>query len=342
MLNRSKPAVPGYSLVEILDRSIRIYRQNFAAFFVLAALVQIPLVVITDLLLQPSTQTLQGLGLGTNPSALNIDQAQSVLVSVLSLYAAIFVGAIISALVQGALVYAPIVYVASENHLGRTRSLREAFREVGKRWQELVGGLASLYVLLVVMVVVLAFALFLCGLGFGLILFVSLALGVLLVPVLMLERNSLRVALQRSWLLGKSRIWVLLAAALGLTVVAFLADLLMQQILASIFANSSGVAVEIASAVFGSLGSILLAPLLPITYTEIYYDIRVRFEGLDIALKAVEIPNPTPADVPTPTAARLVSNEDFLNLALFAIGTLVSLLVLSVAASALLGTRLTG
>jgi hypothetical protein len=342
MLNRSKPAVPGYSLVEILDRSIRIYRQNFAAFFVLAALVQIPLVVITDLLLQPSTQTLQGLGLGTNPSALNIDQAQSVLVSVLSLYAAIFVGAIISALVQGALVYAPIVYVASENHLGRTRSLREAFREVGKRWQELVGGLASLYVLLVVMVVVLAFALFLCGLGFGLILFVSLALGVLLVPVLMLERNSLRVALQRSWLLGKSRIWVLLAAALGLTVVAFLADLLMQQILASIFANSSGVAVEIASAVFGSLGSILLAPLLPITYTEIYYDIRVRFEGLDIALKAVEIPNPTPADVPTPTAARLVSNEDFLNLALFAIGTLVSLLVLSLAASALLGTRLTG
>src|SRR5450432_3880898 len=342
MLDRSKPAVPGYSLVEILDRSIRIYRQNFAAFFVLAALVQIPLVVITDLLLQPSTQTLQGLGLGTNPSALSVDQAQSVLVSVLSLYAAIFVGAIISALVQGALVYAPIVYIASENHLGRTRSLREAFREVGKRWQELVGGLASLYVLLVVMVVALAFALFLCGLGFGLILFVSLALGVLLVPVLMLERNSLRVALQRSWLLGKSRIWVLLAAALGFTVVAFLADLLMQQILASIFANSSGVAVEIASAVFGSLGSILLAPLLPITYTEIYYDIRVRFEGLDIALKAVEIPNPTPADVPTPTAARLVSNEDFLNLALFAIGTLVSLLVLSVAASALLGTRLTG
>lgn len=342
MLDRSKSAAPGYSLVVILDRSIRIYRQNFAVFFALAAVVQIPLVVITNLLLQPSTETLQGLGLGANPSALSINQAQSMLASVLSLYAMIFVGAIISALVQGVLVYAPIVYVASENHLGRTRSLREAFVEVGKRAGELIGGLAWLYGLMVGLVIVLALGLFLCGLGFGLILYVSLALGVLLVPVLMLERNTLRGALQRTWLLGKSRIWILLLAAVSLAVVAFLADLVIQQLLVGLFAHSTGVAVEIATAVFGSLGSILVAPLLPITYTELYYDIRVRFEGLDIALKAVDVPNPTPADVPAPMAARLMINEDFLNLALFAIGTLVILLVLSLAASALLGTRLTG
>src|SRR5258708_11475494 len=274
MLDRSKPAAKGYSLLEILDRSVRIYRQNFAAFFALAALVQIPLVVVTGLLLQPSTQSLQAMGLTGNTTSLSMDQVQTVLASVLGLYAVIFLASLISALVQGMLIYAPIVYIASENHLGRTRSLREAFVEVGKRWQELLGGLASFYVLLVAMVLILAVGLFLCGLGFGLILFVSLALGVLLVPVLMLERNSLGTALRRSWLLGKSRLWALLAASIGLTVIAFLIDLLMQQVLASIFAHSSGVAVELTTAIFSSLGSIVLAPLLPITYTALYYDTR--------------------------------------------------------------------
>ena len=340
MLDRSKPAAKGYSLIEILDRSIRIYRQNFAAFIGLAALVQIPLVVVTDLLLQPTTQKLQSLGLTGNPTSLTVDQAQTVLSSVVGLYAMIFLAALVSALVQGALIYAPIVYVASENHLGRALSLREAFVEVGKRWQELLGGLTSFYVLLIGMVLALALGLFLCGLGFGLILYVSLALGILLVPVLVLERNSLGMTLRRSWLLGKSRIWVLLAAAIGLTVIAFVIDLVMQQVLTSLFAHSTGVGVEIITAVFGSLGSILIVSLLPITYTELYYDIRVRFEGLDIALKAVQVPNPTPADVPTPIATRFMTNEDYLNVALFAIGTLVSLLVLSLAISALIGPQL--
>src|SRR5258708_11491576 len=235
MLDRSKPAAKGYSLIEILECSIRIYRQNFNAFIALAALVQIPLVVITDLLLQPTTQKLQSLGLTGHPASLTVDQAQTVLSSVVGLYAMIFLAALVSALVQGALIYAPIVYVSSENHLGRTRRLREAFVEVGKRWQELLGGLTSFYVLLIGIVLALALGLFLCALGFGLILYVSLALGILLVPVLVLERNPLGITLRRSWLLGKSRIWVLLAGANGVTGNSLLILLVLQQGLNQLF-----------------------------------------------------------------------------------------------------------
>jgi hypothetical protein len=188
--------------------------------------------------------------------------------------------------------------------------------------------------------IALALALFLCGLGLGLMLYVGLVLGSLLVPVLLLERTDVRTAFGRAWTLGKSRVWVLLAVSVGLNIVISLIDLALTAVLTQVFGTNTSPIADIVIAILGSLGSLALLPLLPIALTELYYDLRNRFEGLDIALKAT--PNSSPADVPSPAPGRLVGNEDYLNIALFAIGTLVVILILYFGIVSILGPKVFG
>src|SRR5260221_1251460 len=62
-----------------------------------------------------------------------------------------------------------------------------------------------------------------------------------------------------------------------------------------------------------------LAPILPIAYTLMYYDTRVREEGLDIALKSVAVPDASPGDVPTPPPGPFMVRKDWSNLGMLAL-----------------------
>jgi hypothetical protein len=52
----------------------------------------------------------------------------------------------------------------------------------------------------------------------------------------------------------------------------------------------------IVNQVIGALVGVLLAPLLPLAATLLYYDLRVRREGFDIAARAAEIGFPLAPD----------------------------------------------
>ena len=46
--------------------------------------------------------------------------------------------------------------------------------------------------------------------------------------------------------------------------------------------------------------NVLILPLFPISMTLLYYDTRTRVEGLDLALAALDKPDPRPADIASP------------------------------------------
>jgi hypothetical protein len=343
MLDKQRrSAVPGFSLTQILDRTFRIYRQNFLPFFVLSAVVQIPLLVINNLISAPQRQALLGMMSSGNGTTLSITEAQAALGQMVGIALVAIVVELVVAYLQGILIYGPIVYVASENHLGRSATLGDGFAAVRNRLQTLAGGLGLFYIILVVVGIPLILPFALCGLGVGILLYVGLALGSLLVPILMLERTATGTGLARSWVLGKSSIWRLLVITLGLNVITFLITLALGVVVLQVFKATTNPIADTLSVILEGLGSFLLLPLLPIALTEVYYSVRTRVEGLDMALKAAPTANPSPADVASPAPPRqLLTNEDYLNVALFAVGAVV-LIVLYVIVAASAGPQLIG
>jgi hypothetical protein len=92
--------------------------------------------------------------------------------------------------------------------------------------------------------------------------------------------------------------------------------------------------------VLQAIVSIFLAPVLPVALTLMYYDTRVRVEGLDIALQSVGKPDPRPADVMSPPAHGFMTGRDYGNVGIMC-GAIFSLIVLYFAASYFLVIALT-
>ncbi len=345
------PVSRGLSIIEILDRSFRIYRQNFFPFLFLAIIVEIPLAVISTVLVEPQSVALQNamtkMGVQPNQTTISPDQAQAIIGPLLSSLAGVFailiIVTIISTILQQIVVTGSFVYITSENHLGRTATLSDGLKAVSTRFQPMLGGLIIFYAAILAASIAMVFALCLCGLGFGIIGYATLAGSSLLIPVLLLERGTVSTSLGRAWMLGKSRIWAILAITALISIlggiVSFVISVLLDRTLVSNPANVN-LGVTIVTTILATLPSVLLAPILPIAYTEIYFDARVRLEGLDIALKSVNLPAPAVKDVPTPVSGgRFLANEDYLNIALFAVGGLVLVLVYYFVVLSLFGSQ---
>src|SRR5579859_6261337 len=127
----------GLSIIEILDRSFRIYRQNFFPFFLLTLVIQIPLTLITNTLIQGQFAGLQAAmvkaGLNPNQTTFTTVDPQvlgTIINALVGSLVVIVVLAAISAIVQAIAINGPLVYVTSENHLGRQASLGAALNVV--------------------------------------------------------------------------------------------------------------------------------------------------------------------------------------------------------------------
>jgi hypothetical protein len=338
---QQRTATQGFSLIQILDRSFRIYRQNFLPFFVLSSIVQIPAMIALNLIVEPQQLAIRSTMTTGETGTFAFADAQAALGQLLGVYVAIIAIALISAYLEGIFLYGPIAYVASENHLGRNATLGEGFAAVRQRFQTLAGGLGLFYVILVGLGIPFLLPFALCGLGVGLLAYVALGLGALLVPTLLLERTTIGNGLGRSWTLGKASIWKLFAITAGVNIITFLVALALAAVLLQVFKNTTSPIANILSTILGGLGSFLIVPLLPIALTEVYYDVRTRIEGLDMALKATTTPRPSPADVPSPAPGQVIANEDYLNIALFAVGGVV-IIILYVMLALSVGSRLLG
>jgi hypothetical protein len=319
-----------YTLLEILDRTFRIYRDNFATFVGLVAVVTIPLTVVNVLgtfwmleRLARSGLDLDAISRGrADPRAFNSTNMSNLFGELLTAYAAFFILLIVVSLLQGILINGPLTYIASERFLGRKVGLGEAIRVVSNRLFRLGVGLIVYYAILVMLAIVMVPIAFACGLGIGVLLYLGVTMYAFLVPVLILEETGTLHGMNRAWALGRARVWPVVGIVLLIGVLTWIitlalgtaSDLIIRQSAASISFTTEQIIAVIEQAVI----AIVISPVLPIGLTLLYYDTRVRSEGLDIALQSTGKADARPEDIISPPVESM-NSKDFVNLGIFVV-----------------------
>lgn len=322
---------------QVIGQAFSLYRKLPAPFWLLLIVVSVPIALVSALATQAMDSALTQSGIDLNTLSANSATALSQLTpeqltawttSVLGAAIVVVGVVLIGTLVRSVLIDSVLTYITAEYRLGRTVTLGAALTAVRDRWPALAAGQVMFYLLLIGLTLGLAVILFACGLGFGLLAYVYLALGLLITPVLTLERVDATQGLGRSWQLGKARFWPLVAVF----AVAFAFSLIVSFILSFVStvlpATISNLTVSV---VIASCAAMVLTPFLPMGATILYLDTRVRLEGFGEAfqrLTNIASAEPHPSDVLPPVPARGgFTNNDWINLALTTAGVIVLLLI---------------
>ena len=317
----SKPTM-SFTFLELLDRTFRIYRENFWTFIGLVALVTIPLSIINLIITLPSLSAMSEFstfGRSANTSQLSSTFCMAALIT------------IVVGLLQFVLTTAPITYIASENQMGRRVSIGEAFSATRPRFASLAFGLILLGVVVFAAALFLGLVSAICAIAFaafGVVAYIGIATYAFLAPVLVLENVGASFGLNRSWALGKARFWMVVAVWAAIAVISFVislaftaaAEWLISQVIPP---TTSTMTIQVINTVLSTFISLFTVPLLPIGFTLLYYDTRTRLEGLDIALQALGNPNARPWDVVSPSGGAGLNSKDWVNIIILTVGAVV-------------------
>jgi hypothetical protein len=261
---------------DLLDETFRMYRRHFLLFGGISVILSIP------------SAALIGLALGSFYSALQQSQGT---ISDFS-----FLTPLLGSIVAGFVVYVVILpftmgavmYAACESALGRPVTAGGVFRGVMRRYFPLLG-----YWLLFIGSLYVALALCIAPVILWTWIFV---LWIVVTPVMFVENVGLGAAMGRSWRLVEGRwwrtflvlflmliIWYVVQVGLG----AFLQ--LGQYLLGLVVSPFISTAIAAAS---GQIVGALVDPILQIAIVLIYFDLRVRKEGLDLFQMAYRLSIP--------------------------------------------------
>jgi len=252
---------------EILDGAVTLYRARFARLILAAAVVVVPVQILSTLVL-----------LSAQPNSFSPNLAGSATPQFDNQSAALQLGALaivlLVSVVSTAFVVALSTRVVADAYTDRGEAMGEAVRLVGRRFLAVIG--ASIIVALCEIA-----GIFLCGVGY----LIALAFFAVTVPVIILEGTSVFTALGRSTTLTRSHLF----RVLGL--------LLMSQLLTSVLTFSFAIAVNIwlnhgasatAAIVTQGLGNTvaqcLTTPFAATAVVVMYFDLRIRNEGFDVQL----------------------------------------------------------
>lgn len=314
---------------QLLDRAIRLYRNNFLTFVGIVALTQIPATAVSIFFLfispQPDLTTV-------DPSAsfteLMFTAAQSSS-GIGNPFLYLFVTFLTMVLLQ--IATAALTKTVAENYLGHSLSLMDAYRKIGRSWITLV--LASILAGLASIGLVIWWLLVPCigwFTGLGMLFYFALVVIPFIAPVVVLEERGAREAIGRAWELARRRIWWLLGfmLLLGLfsqlivTGPALLSAYVVQSTVGGTFNSETA---TLAQQVISLLLNMIYLPLQLTCVTLLYFDVRVRTEGFDLALLAAsseDEPVDTQAvlaEVPALTEGGLPTRAELGNFALMTI-----------------------
>jgi hypothetical protein len=262
---------------DIVDEAIGLYRRNFRLFLSIGAVVLIPAGVLQLIL-----------ALLAGEAGMSVFAISSLLWWTLSI--------IVSALSYIAVI-STMAIAASERWLDRPMTVGEAYRQVFSRIGPLVG------LVLVYGLVVIGLSVTVIGIPFAIYLFVAWLLSI---QILLVEGTGIRTALSRSRELVAGHWWrvigiVILLAIIQGVISAFFSLPATIFGFGSLFSDPTGTDVSplvIALDAIGSTaGQIVVGPIGYCAYILLYYDLRVRKEGLDIELAArslglIDVPAP--------------------------------------------------
>ncbi|MBK7896082.1 MAG: hypothetical protein WAS33_18750 [Candidatus Promineifilaceae bacterium] len=277
------------SMSQLLDRAIRLYRNNFLLFIGIVAIAQIPAtaVNIIGLWLAPTPE------FGFNPAA-NVTDVWLQMFESLGFGNNLWVwlGRIVTLLLIQ-LATAAMTKAVAENYLGHKIGLLEAYRKIGLSGITLLLatfiGIFFMIFLFIWWVIVPCLGWFT---GLGMVFFFSLVVLPLVAPAIVLEKRSAISGLQRAWDLARRRFWwvvgfMLLLGLFGQLIVtgpALLSVFVVQSTVGSGLDSSTTTLIQ---QVIGLLLNLIYLPLQLTCVTLLYFDVRVRTEGFDLALLAL-------------------------------------------------------
>ncbi len=291
-----------FGIGEVLDAALRIYRKRFGALVIAVAFVVVPLQVVQVLfqISRPAERTIF-----RSQGQLFVRSGPSPNTAFALLLVTVLVSLFTTALAQGA-----SMRIIADQYLGTqtswSASLRAALKQI---WSLLwVGFLASLCWVLGIMA---------CGIP-GVYLYVAFSVAI---PVLLMEGTKGSKALGRSRRLVSGRWWPTFAALVVVALLSYVLTLLAallvggSTILGGGASTSTGVTVM--QGALNALIAVFTTPMTAAVATVIYFDLRVRKEGFDIALMTQRLeaapvpascgpatfPTTMPTPTPTPTPA---------------------------------------
>jgi hypothetical protein len=336
------PKLRPLRLVELLDQAIRLYRRNFFKFVGIISVVLIPTTVLNLLfsLLSMSGLLTQMHGperLRTvNPFALFgpgyfIGLAGNCLLAIVTMI-----------LLQG-VALAALTYAATGSYFGRPIGLVDAYHKILGHLPRLIGAMA---VALLITATLAIWSFLPCigwFTGMGAWIFFMMVILYLIAPVIVLEKQPALRAIRRAWDLTRQRFWWVVGFLLILYLFNLLITagplLLLQTAFQAIFGNpflsdtpTAAYAIQTLTPSLVSLaGSLIYTPLHMTCMTLMYLDLRVRTEGLDLALQAADASTDVDdilAQAPEPEAGGLITWREIGYFALLSLGFIVAFVVL--------------
>ena len=298
-----------FSFLELLDRTFRLYRENFLTIIGVVAVVTVPITIISYFLNQSAI---------TPAGTLRTTSASG----------AVFLVSILG-LVQVVLTNAPVIYIASEYLFNHKVSIGEAFSGTRSRFTKigcgiiLLGifiGIVAIFAALLVIAVPPALALF------GILVYIIIAAFSLFYQVITLEDIGASAAITRSYTLGKRSFWTVV----GLSVVVAVIGLIVSSIISgsatflisSIAPGQSPTTQNLLITFVRQLVNIFITPISLIAFTLLYYDIRTRTEGLDLMLDSSG-PAARPINFSAPENRFRFDRHDWRNIAILTVVGLV-------------------
>jgi hypothetical protein len=256
---------------DLLDETFRMYRRHFVLFAGLSVIFAIP------------TATVTGLTLFTVFNAMLKPGSQVTIDPAILIWLGVF---LVVTLVLVPFQYGAVTFAACESALGRPVTLSGVLRGVLRRYFPLLG-----YMLLISLMAI-AFCL--------LPLWIWIWVGwCVVMPVMFIENVGLLAAMGRSWRLVQGRWWRTFLVVFLMFVVYYVVSLALRAFLALGQALLQIVVSQLVivwiSAATSAIVDSLVYPIVQIAIVLIYFDLRVRKEGLDLFQQAQRISPPLPA-----------------------------------------------
>lgn len=250
------------SVTELVDAAFQVLRAHYGQLVVCSAIAYVPLLVLRLFVIGDTTRYLSG-----DPAAMRSGMAMTT------------VWTLIGSLVTYSLMSAVLVVLTSQAYLGEPVDVGVAVRRMIPRLVQVLVASVIRSVLFII--------------GFVLIFvpgFWVLARYFAVVPAIMLEDAGTLGSFSRSAELSRGRKWHILGTLLLVMIIYYLLVVgvsLIGTLLGSFVVQTT----------VSSVGAILVYPVVAITETLLYYDARIRSEGLDIELMtdALDAPSGLPA-----------------------------------------------
>ncbi|RPJ27999.1 MAG: ABC transporter ATP-binding protein [Chloroflexi bacterium] len=289
METQTLPTLRPLRLGELLDRAIRLYRGNFLTFIGIIAVVYVPLTVLQTAASALLSSSMLG-GIST-PDELFTNSAYWI-----GMLATLILALVQFVLVQG-IATGALTRAVADSYLGKKTGILDAYRGIGKSWLTLVGALLLLGIIVFGLAIWWMVPCIGWFTGLGMMMFMLTVVNPLVPPAVVLENQGAVDAIRRAWSLARRRFWPVLGTIFVLYLFSLIvvngpvaiANVLLLQVFQSF--DDPTMQLVLTSVIQGLISLVFILiyyPLQMTAFTLIYFDLRVRTEGFDIAILTME------------------------------------------------------